>query len=191
MVNKWDKYFHGVCVAVGEKSACLSRQIGAILVKDRSIIATAYNGPPTGIPHCDSWERRNFLHTEYGEEIFKEEWVNTKLDVCPRRLMGFGSGLGLEFCTAAHSERNLLIQCAYLGISTKDCVIYMNNPVLPCRECFLELIQARIKEVVNLQSDTPYNDIRWLLNSSRLKIREFYLGELDVPRPPPSADIRK
>jgi len=49
---KWDTYFHSICVAVASKSPCLSRKIGAILVKDHSIVSTGFNGPSRGIPHC-------------------------------------------------------------------------------------------------------------------------------------------
>jgi len=51
-MNKWDLYFHSICIAVASKSPCLSRKIGAILVRDHSIVSTGYNGPPRGVPHC-------------------------------------------------------------------------------------------------------------------------------------------
>jgi len=51
-IKRWDTYFHSICIAVASKSPCLSRKIGAILVRDKSIVATGYNGPPRGVPHC-------------------------------------------------------------------------------------------------------------------------------------------
>lgn len=176
MINKWDRYFYGICEAVSLNSKCLSRKIGAILVKDRSVIATSYNGPPRGIPHCSSRSRRKFLHESLGENSFKREWIDSEIDVCPRKLMGFKSGEGLDICNAAHSERNLINQCARLGISVEGLDIYMNASVTPCKECILELIQVGISNVICLKSE-PYNDIKWLIEFSNLNIREFYLGE--------------
>ena len=49
----WDQYFYDVCVVVSKNTKCFSRKIGAILVRDKSIVSTGYNGPPRGIPHCD------------------------------------------------------------------------------------------------------------------------------------------
>jgi len=172
MNNRWDSYFFGVCEAVAKKSSCLSRQIGSILVKDNTIFATAYNGPPRGIHHCDSYQRRMWLYENI--EGFKYEWVSDELDVCPRKLLGYKSGEGIGVCIAAHSERNLLNQCSRLGIKSEGSVIYMNAEVLPCKECFLEMIQCGIVGVVCLNA-TPYNDIRWLLEESNITVREFYL----------------
>lgn len=175
--NSWDVYFHRICVAVSKNSKCLSRQIGAILVRDKSIVATSYNGPPVGIPHCDSLRRRTYLHEStinLTDHVFIKQWVQDNLNVCPRTLMGFTSGKGVDHCIAAHAERNLLNQCARLGIATKETKLYMSAEILPCKECFLELIQAGINEVVCVKVE-PYEDIEWLMKYSDLSVREFYL----------------
>ena len=51
--DRWDSYFHKICTAVSSKSPCLSRNIGAIIVRDKSVISTGYNGPPRNYPHCE------------------------------------------------------------------------------------------------------------------------------------------
>ena len=94
------------------------------------------------------------------------------LTKCPRKLLGYKSGEGIDLCIAAHAERNLLNQCARLGVSVKDAILYMNAPVLPCKECFLEIIQSGIKEVVCVEFNA-YNDIEWLIHFSTVEVRVF------------------
>jgi dCMP deaminase len=173
MTNKWDKYFLGICEAVAKKSSCLSRKIGAILVRNNAIVATAYNGPPIGIPHCDSQQRRNYFAQEFPDK-FPKDYALIKSDECPRQLMGFESGKGLDLCIAAHAERNLLNQCARLGVPVEGTSLYMNAVVFPCKECFLELIQCKIKTIVCIQAE-PYNEITWLLKHSNITVRECYI----------------
>ena len=130
--QRWDQYFYSICNVVGSNSKCLSRQIGAVLVKDKVIICTGYNGPPRGIPHCEG-------------------------DICPRRKLGFKSGEGLEKCPAAHAERNAIIQAARLGIKVKDSVLYLNTSI-PCKDCLIEIINAGIIEVVCTE-DKLYDEL--------------------------------
>jgi dCMP deaminase len=126
--DKWDKYFMGIAKSVGNNSKCLSRSIGAVLVKDKAIIATGYNGPPRGVPHCysrnENYERR-----------------------CPRQVKGYKSGQGLELCIAGHAERNAILQAARMGISTKGATLVCHCGV-PCKDCAIEIINAGIVEVV-------------------------------------------
>lgn len=145
MMN-WDKYFHTICEAVGSNSKCLSRQIGAILVRDKVVICTGYNGPPRGIPHCKG--------------------------KCPRRKKGYKSGEGLHLCPAAHAERNAIVQAARLGIQTKDAILYLNTNV-PCKDCLIEIINAGITEIVC--QDMQHYDLMsgFLLENSNLNIRIF------------------
>lgn len=126
--KSWDTYFMGIAEAVGKNSKCLSRGIGAVLVKDKSIVAVGYNGPPRGVPHCRSrnnnYERR-----------------------CPRQVQGFKSGQGLELCIAGHAERNAILNAAREGISTKGATLICHCGV-PCKDCAIEIINAGIVEVV-------------------------------------------
>ena len=177
----WDTYYYNICNAVATKSSCLSRQIGAILVRDKSIVATGYNGVPRGIPHCNSLERRNALIIQLGllpfdGDMDKTNLVNklrTELNTCPRKLLGFESGEGLLYCNAAHAERNCLINAARLGVSTLGTTLYLNT-LLPCKDCLLELINAGVWEIVALELK-QYNDIDFLLYHSGIKVRTFEL----------------
>lgn len=146
---RWDKYFHDVCKVIGSNSKCLSRHIGSILVKDKVIICSGYNGPPRGYKHCEG-------------------------DICPRRLQGYGSGEGLHLCPAAHAERNTIVQAARLGIKVKDSVLYLNTGI-PCKDCLIEIINAGITEVVC--EDLDYYDHLSkdlvMKNFLTLKVRRF------------------
>jgi len=128
MMMKWDNYFMGIAHEVGKNSKCYSRKIGSILVKDKSIISTGYNGPPRGIPHC---ENRN----------------SNSEEVCPRQLMGYKSGEGLSFCISGHSESNCIVNAARMGICTKGTTLYCDCGI-PCKDCMILLINAGISEIV-------------------------------------------
>lgn len=137
-LEKWDNYFMSIARIVGKNSSCLSRKIGAILVKDKSIIATGYNGAPRGVPHC---ENRN----------------KNKEMICPRKLQGYKSGEGLHLCIAAHAERNCLIDAARRGVSTLGTVLYCDC-MIPCKDCLVEIINAGVYEVVcNLSGSNTKN----------------------------------
>jgi len=172
----WDKYFHTICNAVATKSSCLSRQLGAILVRDNSIVATGFNGSPRGIPHCDSLERRKYIINS----LTQVDWcnyadqLNNELCTCPRKIMGFTSGDGLIYCNAAHAERNCLINAARLGVSTLGTSLYLGARVLPCADCLKELINAGVTEII-VEELNQYNDIEFLLEHSDIKIRTFDL----------------
>ncbi len=127
-IKRWDRYFRNICVAVASKSPCLSRQIGAILVRDNSIVSTGYNGPARGYPHCE------------GKIPFEER-------VCPRRTAGYKSGEGLYMCPAAHAEGNTIANAARIGASTVGTTLYMNC-VIPCKDCAIILVNAGIVEIV-------------------------------------------
>jgi len=148
-VERWDKYFHAICCAVALKSPCQSRQIGAILVRDKSIVATGYNGPPRGIPHCGS--------------------------ICPRKAAGYKSGEGLHLCPAAHAETNCIVNAARLGVSTLNTTLYMNC-ITPCRECMKLLINAGVAEIV-VDELTQYDEmsIKLLSVLSQPVVRRFIL----------------
>jgi dCMP deaminase len=125
----WDEYFMEIAKSVGAKSHCLSRHIGAIAVRGgKHIIATGFNGPPSGYPHC-------------------VPVCNSFTSQCPRRATGYGSGEGLDICPAAHAERNVISEAARIGVCLQDCVIYLNFSI-PCRECAKSIVNAGIREVV-------------------------------------------
>jgi dCMP deaminase len=167
-------WYMKIAIEVSEASKCLSRQIGAVLItQDGTVIGTGYNGPPRGVPHCDSGERlewlvKNLQKTHVGsiqDYLLENGWGK----ICPRRILGFKSGEGVEICPAAHAERNALINSAREGIRTKGCTLIMNCP-LPCQECSKEIINAGIVKIVCLGGEDYDNGSRWLLNQASVEI---------------------
>jgi dCMP deaminase len=144
--NKWDAYFRNICNAVATKSPCLSRNIGAILVRDKSIISTGYNGPARGIPHCT--------------------------DICPRRKYGYVSGTHMEMCLAQHAEENCISNAARSGVSTVGSTLYMNT-YIPCKNCLSTLINAGIVEVVIDEIKFYDKYTQFVVDNSSIKIRLF------------------
>jgi len=177
--NNWDVYYRTLCEAVATKSPCLSRQIGAVLVRDKSIVSTGFNGPPRGVPHCNTIIRRNsimeVLRNENPGLLSEFRSGLSDLTLCPRKAMGFKSGNGLErWCIAAHAERNCLINAARLGVSTLGTSLYMNC-IVPCKDCLIELINAGVEEIV-VDEVEAYNDTSFIRKHSKIRIRRFNLG---------------
>lgn len=158
----WDKYFYDICVVVASKSPCLSRKIGAILVRDNSIISTGYNGPPKGVIHCGP-ERNEFQN------------ITGPDDICIRKLYGYESGKGLELCPAVHAEMNAVINAARKGASTLGSTLYMNC-VIPCKQCMGILINAGVKEIV-IEQDLDYDTLSKYMQTSDFypSVRKFSL----------------
>jgi dCMP deaminase len=117
----WKEYFMDIASLVARRSTCRRRRVGAILVRNKRILATGYNGAPTGLPHC--------------------------LDIgCLREELGISSGERHELCRGLHAEQNVIIQAAYHGVSIKGATLYCTN--LPCSICSKMLINAGISEIV-------------------------------------------
>jgi dCMP deaminase len=166
----WDEYFHNMCLRAGSNSKCHSRKIGAVLVRDKGIISTGYNGPPRGIPTCDQrWLIDKGFIEKYGHHIKKD--TVTK-GICPRRVIGFPSGQGLEICPAGHAERNALINAARFGIKTKDTILYMSCGI-PCTPCMVEIINSGVKEIICSSLDIYDETVSYLMENSDIKIRLF------------------
>lgn len=174
---KWDLYFLRLVREVATNSKCLSRQIGALLVRDKSIIATGYNGPPRGIPHCRDvvGGSEHINHPFYTDKSidyshFKNLKSNSSLIGCPRKFLGYGSGEGLHLCPAAHAERNTIANAALNGVCTKGCTLYMNC-VFCCKDCFGELINAGIKTIVISQKGFYDPLAEWMLAQTKIEVR--------------------
>ncbi len=117
----WDEYFMQITCMVARRSTCCRRQVGAIIVKDKQIISTGYNGAPRGMEHC--------------------------LDVgCLRQRLGIPSGQRHEICRGLHAEQNAIVQAAYHGVSIKDSIIYCTHQ--PCFICAKMIINAGLLKVV-------------------------------------------
>jgi len=105
---------------VAKRSTCLRRHVGAILVKDKRILATGYNGAPAGLKHCE----------EVG---------------CIRQDTSIPSGERHELCRGLHAEQNAIIQAGYHGISIAGSILYCTNK--PCVICSKMLINAGIVKI--------------------------------------------
>ena len=154
-LKRWDTYYYSICKSVASKSSCLSRQIGSILVKDKIIVATGFNGPPRGYPHCNA-------STPDEDKI------------CPRKMLGYKSGEGLLHCPATHAEANCIASAARIGAPVTDCTLYLNC-IIPCKDCMSLIINAGIVEVVCEKAE-PYHYMSLdMAKHANLKIREFVL----------------
>ena len=120
----WDAYFMDIAVLVAKRSTCLRRMVGALIVKDKRILTTGYNGAPSGIRHC----------IEIG---------------CLRETMKVASGQRHELCRGIHAEQNAIIQAAYHGVSIRNATLYCTN--LPCSICTKMIINAGIKRIYYLE----------------------------------------
>lgn len=169
-IKRWDKYFNIFCCAVATKSSCLSRHIGAILVRDNTVISTGYNGPARHYPHCEgikTLKHDSNLDTNI-TQLCKPEYV------CPRHAKGFKSGEGLLECPAAHAEANCIANAARIGASTIGTTLYMNY-ILPCKDCAIILVNAGIVEVV-VNDVLPYHYMSInIFKYANIKTRKFIL----------------
>lgn len=177
-MDGWDKYFHRICESVASKSPCLSRHIGAILVKDHSIVSTGYNGPSRGIPHCgherfvkDKLISDLITNSKDYKEIFG---ISDIQNTCPRRLLNYDSGTHLELCSAQHAEANVIANAARLGVTVINSTLYMNC-IIPCKNCFGLLINAGIAEIVVDSIEVYDKHTAFLIENSNIKIRRFNL----------------
>ncbi|MDL2289287.1 cytidine/deoxycytidylate deaminase family protein [Clostridia bacterium OttesenSCG-928-F22] len=130
-MDKWDYRFATLSKNIAEWSSCFqeNRKVGAVIVKDRRILTTGYNGAPAGIKSC----------VERGE--------------CLRRKLSIPSGTRQETCYAIHAEQNAIVQAARLGVSILDATLYCTHQ--PCTICAKLIINVGIKRVVYIN---PYPD---------------------------------
>ena len=130
-MDKWDKRFIELAQVIAGWSSCYkeNRQIGAVIVKNKRILTTGYNGAPAGIHNCK----------ERGE--------------CLRQKLGIPSGKQQEICYAIHAEQNAIIQAAKLGVSIDGATLYCTH--FPCTICAKMIINSGIKRIVYIH---PYPD---------------------------------
>ncbi len=143
----WDVYFMRIALLVRERSCCFHRKVGAVIVKNNRILATGYNQPPSGFPHC--------------EQIG-----------CIRDDLGIKSGENQEVCYALHAEQNALMQAARFGIATEGAVMYVTHK--PCSVCARLIINAGIKRVVYLYDyPDPLTDFFFRITGVKLEKLEM------------------
>jgi dCMP deaminase len=146
----WEEYFMDITHLVAKRSTCLRRQVGAVLVKDKKILATGYNGAPSRSDHC--------------------------LDVgCLRQKLGIPSGERHELCRGLHAEQNAIIQAAYHGVGIRGSTLYCTNH--PCIICSKMIINAGIETVVY---EEGYADdlAKTMLKESGIDVRHVDRGAM-------------
>jgi len=168
-VSSWDEYFFNVCRQVARNSKCLSRRIGAVLIKDKSIISTGYNGPPRGIPQCNRrWTIDNKFNDKYKSKIIGD--ISTK--ECPRKIIGAKSGEYLEMCVAGHAEENAILNAARMGICTNGTTMALSCGI-PCFRCMIKIINAGVSEIIVTNMQLYDDTSEYLLNNSDVKVRMY------------------
>lgn len=141
----WDEYFMKIVELVKSRSTCLRRHVGALIVKDKRILSTGYNGAPTGCRHC----------SEVG---------------CLREKMNIPSGERHELCRASHAEQNAIAQAAYSGTSIKGGVLYVTDQ--PCVLCAKLAINAGIEKIV-FKGDYPDKLSMDLLQEAGIRVVKY------------------
>lgn len=147
-----DEYFLKIAKVVGQRSTCLRHNIGAVLVRDKQILSTGYNGAPKGIPDC--------------------------LDIgCLRDQRSIASGTRHEICRAVHAEQNAIIQAALHGVNTSDSTMYLTHS--PCILCAKMMVNAGITRVVCTQK---YPDSDWveLFKQAKVKLDVMEMPEIEI-----------
>ena len=144
----WNNYFMEITHLVSTRSTCLRRKVGAIIVKDKRILSTGYNGAPKELPHC--------------------------LDVgCLREQMNIPRGERHELCRGIHAEQNAIIQAATSGTDISGAILYSTH--YPCSLCIKMLLNASIVKVYYLEG-YPDNLSKQFAEESGLKIKQLIKG---------------
>ncbi len=121
MRPSWDEYFMEIALQVATRSTCLRREVGALVVRDKRILCTGYNGAPRGLEHCDALG-------------------------CLREKLNIPSGQRQEICRGLHAEQNAIIQAALHGVSIEGSTIYITHQ--PCITCAKMIINSGIVRAV-------------------------------------------
>ena len=142
----WDEYFMQMAELTAQRSTCLRRHVGAVIVQDKHVVATGYNGAPKGVAHC------------------------AEIGGCLREKMGIPSGERHELCRALHAEQNAIIQAATLAQSIEGASIYITHQ--PCIICAKMIINAGIKRIVVKEGYPDEMSVK-MLDEAGLKIVMF------------------
>lgn len=147
----WDSYFLGLAHTVKKRSNCLRMAVGVVLVQERHIIATGYNGTPAGIKNCfDGGCERCLERDKENLKEYQDKYL----------------------CICIHAEQNSILQSAYHGVSTRGAVMY--STISPCLQCVKSIINAGVTKVVYEQShydkNHPDSIGLKLLKSAKVKV---------------------
>lgn len=148
----WDHYFMEITRIVSSRSTCLRRQVGALIVKDKRILTTGYNGAPRALPHC--------------------------LDVgCLREKYHVPSGERHELCRGIHAEQNAIIQAATSGTNIEGAILYSTH--FPCSLCIKMILNASIRKVLFLEG-YPDELAKTLADEAHLVLEQIVLNNPDT-----------
>ena len=141
----WNQYFMEMAELAATRASCLRRKVGAVLVKNKKVLATGYNGAPKDITHCE-------------------------VTGCLREEMEVPSGERHEICRGVHAEQNLVAQAAFNGVKTEDSTVYCTHQ--PCIICTKILINAGVNKIY---FKNPYSDqfAEKLLEESEIELLKF------------------
>ncbi len=143
-----DEYFMEIAEVVAKRSTCLRNQVGAVIVRDKRILSTGYNGAPRNLEHC--------------------------LDIgCMREQQNIASGTRHEICRAVHAEQNAIIQSALHGVSIEDATLYCTHQ--PCILCAKMIINSKIKRVV-FANNYPDTEALRFFESAGVEVKSFQSG---------------
>jgi dCMP deaminase len=138
-----------IAMLASSRSTCLRRQVGAVIVKDKKVVATGYNGSPSGLKHC--------------------------LDIgCLREEMGIPSGQRHELCRAIHAEQNAIIQAATSGVSIKGGILY--STTFPCILCAKMIINSGIREIY-ISEGYPDELSKQILDEAGVEVNRLVIAE--------------
>lgn len=149
----WDEYFMTYAMLAATRSTCLRRRVGAVAIINKRILATGYNGAPSGIEDC--------LEKGY----------------CKRERLNVPSGERHELCRGLHAEQNLIIQAAKTGVSLEDSIIY--STTYPCIICAKQLINIPIKEV-NFLASYADNETEGLFEEAGIKMIQMEIPHIKI-----------
>jgi len=142
----WDQYFMDIAKVIGSRSNCMKRQVGAVIIRDKRIVSTGYNGTPRGVRNCN----------EGG---------------CKRCNSFADSGTKLDECICSHAEENAIVQAAYHGISIRGGSIYTTYS--PCLNCTKMILNAGLEEVVYNDTYSMSGEPLRLLNEAGIRARQL------------------
>ncbi|MBU1864317.1 MAG: cytidine/deoxycytidylate deaminase family protein [Candidatus Omnitrophica bacterium] len=143
----WDEYFIEIANIVAKRSTCIRRHVGAVIIKDKRILTTGYNGSPSGLKHCGD-------------------------SGCLREKLNIPAGERHELCRGLHAEQNAIIQASLHGVNVKDSVLYCTHQ--PCIICAKMIINAGIKEVIFVQG-YPDDLAQQFLDEAKVVVRKVDL----------------
>ena len=147
---EWDRYFLKICRVVAERSTCTRARVGAVIVRDRTILTTGYNGSPSGHPHC----------TDVG---------------CLVLTSRNAEGVDEENCIRTiHAEINAIAQAAKNGVSIDGADVYITHS--PCMHCLKVLLNTGLKRIC-FEKSYKLDRVAWLLEHSSVEMVQVEMPE--------------